>query len=93
MGQGTSGSLGGRTIGKPDEAVCDPHRTCGGDEKHGFGGLGLKTTAWISRFGLKTGGSGLVIWASKSLRRFLGLGLKTKERGGLSVCASKPTGG
>jgi hypothetical protein len=28
--------------------------------------------------GLKTGSSGLVIWASKSPRRFLGLGLKTK---------------
>jgi hypothetical protein len=29
--------------------------------------------------GLKTGSSGLVIWASKSLRRFLDLGLKTKQ--------------
>jgi hypothetical protein len=29
--------------------------------------------------GLKTGSSGLVIWTSKSLRRFLGLGLKTKR--------------
>jgi hypothetical protein len=28
--------------------------------------------------GLKTDSSGLVIWASKSPRRFLGLGLKTK---------------
>jgi hypothetical protein len=28
--------------------------------------------------GLKTGSSGFVIWASKSPRRFLGLGLKTK---------------
>jgi hypothetical protein len=28
--------------------------------------------------GLKTGSSGLVIWASKSPRRFLSLGLKTK---------------
>jgi hypothetical protein len=28
--------------------------------------------------GLKTGSSGLVIWVSKSPRRFLGLGLKTK---------------
>jgi hypothetical protein len=26
--------------------------------------------------GLKTGSSGLVIWASKSLRRFIGFGLK-----------------
>jgi hypothetical protein len=32
---------------------------------------------------LKIGSSGLVIWASKSLRRFLGLGLKTKQ---VSVC-------
>jgi hypothetical protein len=29
--------------------------------------------------GLKTGSSDLVIWASKSLRQFLGLGLKTKQ--------------
>jgi hypothetical protein len=28
--------------------------------------------------GLKTGSSGLVIWASKSLRQFLSLSLKTK---------------
>jgi hypothetical protein len=28
-------------------------------------------------FGLKTGSSSLVIWASKSPRQFLGLGLKT----------------
>jgi hypothetical protein len=33
----------------------------------GFSGLGLKTSI-----------SGLEIWASKSPRRFLGLGLKTK---------------
>jgi hypothetical protein len=33
--------------------------------------------------GLKTGSPGLVIWASKSPRRFLGLGLKTKQT---SVC-------
>jgi hypothetical protein len=33
--------------------------------------------------GLKTGSSGLMIWASKSPRRFLGFGLKTKWA---SVC-------
>jgi hypothetical protein len=33
--------------------------------------------------GLKTGSSGLVIWASKSPRRFLTLGLKTKQA---SIC-------
>ena len=93
MDQGTSKRLGGWTIGKSDKAMCDPYRTRGGDKKHGFGGLGLKTTAWVFRFGLKTGGFGLVVLASKPLRRFLSLGLKTKERGGLSVCASKLTGG
>jgi hypothetical protein len=33
--------------------------------------------------GLKIGSSDLVIWDSKSLRRFFGLGLKTKQA---SVC-------
>jgi hypothetical protein len=33
--------------------------------------------------GLKTGSPGLLIWASKSPRQFLGLGLKTKQA---SVC-------
>jgi hypothetical protein len=33
--------------------------------------------------GLKTGSSGLMIWASKSPRQFLGLSLKTKQT---SVC-------
>jgi hypothetical protein len=37
----------------------------------------------FSGLGLKTGSFGLVIWASKSPRRFLGLGLKTKWA---SVC-------
>jgi hypothetical protein len=37
----------------------------------------------FSDLDLKTGGYGLVIWASKSLRRFLYLSLKTKR---ISVC-------
>jgi hypothetical protein len=37
----------------------------------------------FSGLGLKTGSSGLVIWASKLPRRFLGLDLKTKQA---SVC-------
>ena len=90
MGQDTSGSLRGRTIGKPNETVCDPHRTRGGDEKHGFGGLGLKTIAWVSRFWpqnwwLRFGDLGLKITATVSWfgpqnqgeRRFVGLHLKT----------------
>jgi hypothetical protein len=59
----TSWILDGRTIERSGEAVCDPHRTRGGDEKRGFLGLaskpvkmvcqwfGLKTTATISWFG------------------------------------------
>jgi hypothetical protein len=42
--------------------------------------------------GLKTGSSSLVIWASKSLRRFLGLGLKTKQTL-VFGCATKLTEG
>jgi hypothetical protein len=38
---------------------------------------------WFFGLGLKTDSSGLVIWASKSSRRFLGLSLKTKHA---SVC-------
>jgi hypothetical protein len=44
--------------------LVEPQNQGGG----GFPGLGLKTDS-----------SGLVIWASKSLRQFLGLGLKTKQ--------------
>jgi hypothetical protein len=42
--------------------------------------------------GLKIGSFGLVIWASKSPRRFLGLGLKTK-RVRFVGCATKSTEG
>jgi hypothetical protein len=44
--------------------LVEPQNQCGG----GFPSLGLKT-----------GSSGLVIWVSKSTRRFLGLGLKIKQ--------------
>jgi hypothetical protein len=46
----------------------------------------------FSSFGLKIDSSGLVIWASKSLRRFLGLGLKTMWALFVS-CATKPMEG
>jgi hypothetical protein len=36
--------------------------------------------------GLKTGSSGLVIWGSKSPRRFVGLGLKTKWASVCQLC-------
>jgi hypothetical protein len=51
-----------------DSFLVEPQNQGGG----GFSGLGLKT-----------GSSGLVIWASKSPRQFLGLGLKIKWA---SVC-------
>jgi hypothetical protein len=49
-----------------------------------FSSLASKLVATVSPgLGLKIGSFGLVIWVSKSLRRFLGLGLKTKWA---SVC-------
>jgi hypothetical protein len=43
-----------------------------------FSRFGLKTGGFgFPGLGLKTGSYGLVIWASKSSRRFLGLRLKT----------------
>jgi hypothetical protein len=36
--------------------------------------------------GLKTGSSGLEIWASKSMRQFLGLGLKIKQASVCQLC-------
>jgi hypothetical protein len=51
-----------------DGFLVEPQNQGGG----GFPGLGHKIS-----------GYGLVIWASKSVRRFLGLGLKTKQ---ISVC-------
>jgi hypothetical protein len=47
VGQGASRRLGGWMIEKSGDTVCDPHRTRVGDEKHGFGGLCLKTTMTI----------------------------------------------
>jgi hypothetical protein len=52
--------------------LVEPQNQGGG----GFSGLGLKTDS-----------SGLVIWVSKSPRRFFGLGLKTKWA---SVCRLRP---
>ena len=81
MGQGTSGRLGGRTMGRSGDAVFDLHRTRGGDEEHDF-------AVWPQNRWLRFGDLGLKITAT-----VFGLGLKTKERGGLSVCALKLTGG
>jgi hypothetical protein len=71
---GISQVLGGRTIGRLGDIMCDPHHTRGGDEKHRF-----PSFRW-RRFV-----SGL---ASKPLRQFLGLGLKTKVNG-LIILTSK----
>jgi hypothetical protein len=70
-------SVAGRSRGRVAPcAVCTWHvetRSAGflvEPQNQGGGGF--------SDLGLKTGNSGLVIWASKSPRQFLGLGLKTK---------------
>jgi hypothetical protein len=43
----TSRVLGGQMIGRSGDVVCDPHRTCGRDEKHGFSGLASKSMAMV----------------------------------------------
>jgi hypothetical protein len=83
-GDGRTGwVLSGQAVEWSGGAVCGLH-LARGDLEHGFlvepqnqGGGGFPG------LGLKTGSSGLVIWTSKSPRRFLGLGLKTKWA---SVC-------
>jgi hypothetical protein len=76
-------------IRRSGDAVCDPHRTRGGDKKREFSGLasklvvtvcqwfGHKTTVRFLGLDLKIKIDGLVIWASKSSgRRFVFLRLK-----------------
>jgi hypothetical protein len=58
------------------DVVCGLHRAQG-DEERGF--LSLASKPVVSGLTLKTGSYGLVIQASKSPRRILGLGLKTKR--------------
>jgi hypothetical protein len=86
----TSRVLGGRTIRRSGDVVCGLH-CAQGDEERKFLGLASKPRATVCQWfdlktggfgfpclGLETGSCGLVIWASKSLRLFFGLGLKTK---------------
>jgi hypothetical protein len=59
------------------DALCDPHRTHGGDEKRRFPGLASKPVAMVCQwFDLKT------------TEQFLGLSLKIKVTG-LVIEASK----
>jgi hypothetical protein len=78
---GTSRVLGGRTIGRLGDIMCDPYRTCGGDEKCGFPGLASKPMAMIWWFGPQNHCDEFLVWASKpSGRRFISLCLKTDGR-------------
>jgi hypothetical protein len=43
----TSWVLGGWTIGRSGDIVCDSHHTRGGDEKRGFPGLASKLVAMV----------------------------------------------
>jgi hypothetical protein len=84
--------LDGRTIKRSGDVVCGLYRTQGAEEC-GFLGLALKPRLTVCQWvefpglGLKTGNFGLVIWASKSSRWFLGLGIKTKQATVFSVAS------
>jgi hypothetical protein len=57
--------------------MCDPHRTCGGDEKRGFFGLASKLVATVCQwFNLKI--AAMISWfmPPNQDRRFGALGLK-----------------
>jgi hypothetical protein len=57
--------------------MCDPHRTCGGDEKHGFFGLASKLVATVCQwFNLKTAATISWFMPPNQGRRFGALGLK-----------------
>jgi hypothetical protein len=50
----TSQVLNDRMIGRSVDAVCNPYRTRGGDEKHGFSSLASKLVAMVCQlYGLK----------------------------------------
>jgi hypothetical protein len=75
-------------IGRLGDTVCDPHHTCGGDEKREFPGLASKPVVMVYQ-----------CLASKPLQQFFGLGFKIKVDGlvvwpqnhsyGLVIWASK----
>jgi hypothetical protein len=76
-GSCTSWVLDGWTIGRSGDAACDPHRTRGGDEKHGFFDLASKLVAMVCRWlGLKT--TWTISWfgPQNQGRLFSDLGLK-----------------
>jgi hypothetical protein len=105
IGDGRTGHvLGGRAIERLSGAVCGLHRACG-DEECGFLSWASKPRSTICEwFGLKTGGSGLLVWASKPTALVLWFGSQN-HRGGFLVwtskisrlwfvgCATKPTEG
>jgi hypothetical protein len=92
-------------IGRLGDAVCDPHCTCGGDEKRRFSNLALKSVVIVCQwFGLKT--TVMVSWfgSQNQGRWFVDLGLEiivivswfesqNQVGGGLSVCTLKPMSG
>jgi hypothetical protein len=77
IGDGTGRVLAGQTIERSDHAVYGLHRAQGDDE-HEFLGLASKPLDRVSGLGLKTDSCGLVIWPTKSPRRFLDLYFKTE---------------
>jgi hypothetical protein len=88
---GTSQVLGGQTIGRSGDVVCDLHHTRGGDEKHRFSVLDSKLVATVCQwFSLKP--TFTVFWfePQNQGRQFDDLSLKN-HRDCFLVCASKPS--
>jgi hypothetical protein len=85
--------------------MCNPHRTCGGDDKRGIPGLVSKSVAMVCQwFGLKTNVTVSWFVSQNKGRRFGDFGLKimatvswfgpqNQVGGDLSVCASKSISG
>jgi hypothetical protein len=84
--------LGGQMIGRVGDVMCDLQRAHE-DKEHEF--FLFEPQNQVRRFpglDLKIDRSSLVIWASKSSRRFLGFGLKTKRASVYRLC-HKTNGG
>jgi hypothetical protein len=87
------------------DAVYNPHRTCGGDEKHKFPSLaskpvamvcqwfGPKTTMIVSCFGPRNQGRRFGVLDLKIIAMVSWFGPQNQVGGSLSICVSKSMSG